>query len=252
VTLGIDGRIALVTGSSKNIGLSIAQELANHGARVILTGRNMSELQLALDTLPGKKVRHLCVEVDFQLPEALEQLKNKIEGVFSEPEIIVHNLGGSLGVKDLFSPSKDWAKVWQFNLGIAHDINGYFVPIMQSKKWGRVLHLSTLSTETYAGNPAYVSAKCALDGYVKVFSRAVAKDNVLVNALAPGLIDIEGRYFSNLQKTDPDSIESYYANHLPIARMGTCSEIGKMAAILCSDVVGFVSGSIIRVDGGGH
>jgi 3-oxoacyl-[acyl-carrier protein] reductase len=252
VNLGIEGRIALVTGSSKNIGLAIAQELANQGVRVILTGRNMPELRLALETLSGEKERHLCVEIDFRLPGALEHLKNKIVGTFSEPEIIVHNLGGSLGVKDLFAPSEDWLKVWQFNLGIAHDINRNFVPIMQSKKWGRVLHLSTLSTETYAGNPAYVSAKCALDGYVKTFSRAVAKDNVLVNALAPGLIDIEGRYFSNLQKTDPDSIKSYYADHLPIARMGTCGEIGKMAAILCSDIVGYVSGSVIRVDGGGH
>jgi 3-oxoacyl-[acyl-carrier protein] reductase len=252
VNLGIEGRIALVTGSSKNIGLAIAKELANQGARVILTGRKMSELQLALDTLCGEKARHLCVEVDFLLPGALDQLKYKIGGAFSEPEIIVHNLGGSLGVQDLFAASEDWSKVWNFNLGIAHDINRNFVPIMQSKKWGRVLHLSTLSTETYTGNPAYVSAKCALNGYVKAFSRAVAKDNVLVNALAPGLIDIEGRYFSNLQKTDPDSIMSYYANHLPIARMGTCSEIGKMATILCSDVVGYVSGSIIRVDGGGH
>lgn len=252
MNLGIEGRFALVTGSSKNIGLAIARELANQGARVILTGRNMSELQLAMSTLAGKKESHLCVEIDFLLPGALEHLKNKISGTFSEPEIIVHNLGGSLGVKDLFASSEDWSKVWQFNVGIAHDINRYFVPIMQSKKWGRVLHLSTLSTETYAGNPAYVSAKCALDGYVKIFSRAVAKDNVLVNALAPGLIDIEGRYFSNLQKSDPDSIKSYYANHLPIARMGTCSEIGKMATILCSDVVGYVSGSIIRVDGGGY
>ncbi len=252
MNLGIEGRIALVTGSSKNVGLAIAQELANQGARVILTSRSMSELQLALDTLSGEKERHLCVEIDFLLPGALEQLKNKIGGAFSEPEIIVHNLGGSLGVKDLFASSEDWSKVWQFNLGIAHDINRNFVPTMQSKKWGRVLHISTLSTETYAGNPAYVSAKCALDGYVKTFSRAVAKDNVLVNALAPGLIDIEGRYFSNLQKTDPDSMKSYYDNHLAIARMGTCSEIGKMAAVLCSDVVGYVSGSIIRVDGGGY
>lgn len=252
MNLGIEGRIALVTGASKNIGLAIARELANQGVRVILTGRNMYELQLAMNTLSGEKESHLCVEIDFLSPGALEHLKNKISGTFSEPEIIVHNLGGSLGVKDLFASSEDWSKVWQYNIGIAHDINSCFVPIMQSKKWGRVLHLSTLSTETYTGFPAYVSAKCALDGYVKSLSRIVAKDNVLVNALAPGLIDIEGRYFSNLAKSDPDSIKHYYENHLPIARMGTCSEIGKMAAILCSELVGYVSGSIIRVDGGGY
>jgi len=252
VNLGIEGRIALVTGSSKNIGLAIAQELANQGARVILTGRNISELRLALNTLCGEKERHLCIEIDFLLPGALEQLKNKMAGAFAEPEIIVHNLGGSLGVKDLFSSSEDWSKVWQFNLGIAHDINRYYVPVMQSKNWGRVLHLSTLSTKTYDGNPAYVSAKCALNGYVKSLSRAVAKDNVLVNALAPGLIDIEGRFFSNLEKNDPNSIKLYYKNHIPLERMGTCNEIGKMAAILCSEAVGYTSGSIIRVDGGGH
>ena len=80
MNLGIEGRFALVTGSSKNIGLAIARELANQGARVILTGRNMSELQLAMSTLAGEKESHLCVEIDFLLPGALEHLKNKISG----------------------------------------------------------------------------------------------------------------------------------------------------------------------------
>ena len=252
MNLGIEGRVALITGASKNIGLGIAQELASQGARIILTSRNMQNLLSAVNTLPGESGRHLCVEIDFLLPGSVELLKSQLTGEFANPEIIVHNLGGSMGVRDAFASSEDWVKVWQFNIGIAHDINRMFVPIMRSNNWGRVLHISTLSTSTHDGYAAYVSAKCALDGYVKTFSREVSKDNVLVNALAPGLVNLEGRYFSDLEKNDPGKMKSYFDNHLPIGRMGTCQEIGKMAAILCSNLVGYVSGSIIRVDGGGH
>ncbi|MGZ3157834.1 MAG: SDR family NAD(P)-dependent oxidoreductase [Burkholderiaceae bacterium] len=252
MNLGIENRIAIVTGASKNIGRAIALELAKEGARVIVVSRSKANLDMVLAELPGADGRHLGIELDLQFPDSPLQLKDLLRGDFENPEIVVHNLGGSLGVTDAFSSAAEWAKVWHFNVGIAHELNRLLIPDMIVKKWGRILHLSTLSTQTYDGYSAYTSAKCALDGYVKSMSRHVSKDNVIMNSLAPGLIHLEGRYFARMQKENPAFVEQYFDNHLPIRRMGTAQEIATIAAFLCSEHAAFMPGSIVRADGGGY
>ena len=140
------------------------------------------------------------MDLDMQLPGSLEQLQERLTADFSTPEIIVHNLGGSLKITDAFASTEDWMRVWYFNVGIAHELNRLFTPNMVSRKWGRIVHLSTLSTHTHDGYVPYMSAKCALDGYVKGMSRLLSKDNVILNALAPGLVGLQGRYFKRMEK----------------------------------------------------
>lgn len=237
---------------AKIVGRAIALALAREGARVILVGRTKKKLDEVSAELSGGLDRHLTIDLDLQLPESPLLLKELLKSEYENPEIIVHNLGGSLGVTDAFASSTDWAKVWHFNVGIAHELNRLFVPDMIAKKWGRILHLSTLATQTYGGYAPYTSAKCALDGYVKNMNRLVSKHNVIMNALAPGLIRLEGRYFSRMQKENPAVLEQYFDNHLPIRRMGEAEEIATIAAFLCSEHAAFMAGSIVRVDGGGN
>lgn len=251
MNLGIENRVALVTGASRNIGRAIAIELAREGARVITVARSSQDLAALHEELPGAKGQHLSVCLDLQAAGATSQLVDMLSEAFQQPDILVHNLGGSLGVTDLFSPSDEWEKVWYFNVGIAHEINRQFVPAMKTARWGRLLHLSTLATQTHGGNAPYVSAKCALEGYVKTLARELSKHNVMANALAPGLIDLEGRYFSRMRTENPAFIEEYFNHHLPIRRMGSAAEIARVAAFLCSEQAAYMSGAIVRVDGGG-
>jgi 3-oxoacyl-[acyl-carrier protein] reductase len=252
MNLGIENRVALVTGASKNIGRAIALALAKEGARIILVGRSKTNLNEVSAEMSGGVGRHLSIELDLQLPESPLRLKELLKDDFENPEILVHNLGGSLGVTDSFASAAEWAKVWYFNVGIAHELNRLFVPDMIARKWGRILHLSTLSTQTCDGYSPYTSAKCALDGYVKNMSRQVSRHNVIMNSLAPGLISLEGRYFARMQKENPAVLEQYFDNHLPIRRMGTADEIATIAAFLCSEQAAFMAGSIVRADGGGN
>jgi 3-oxoacyl-[acyl-carrier protein] reductase len=249
--LGIEGRVALVTGASKNIGRSIAIALAKEGARVILVGRSKNKLDAVRDAMLGGPNRHLTIDLDLQEQESHLLLQALLKGDFANPEILVHNLGGSLGVTDAFASTSDWAKVWHFNVGIAHELNRMFIPDMITKKWGRILHLSTLSTHTFDGYAPYISAKCALDGYVKNINRQISRHNVIMNSLAPGLINIEDRYFARMEKENPTVLEHYFDNHLPIRRMGTVDEIASIATFLCSEHSAFMAGSIVRADGGG-
>lgn len=249
--LGIQDRLALVTGASRGIGRAIAIQLAREGVRVILVARTQQDLEAVRRELqgPARSHHHFCA--DLISPEELSQFAQAVMSQLGPPDIIVHNVGGSLGTRDTFASVADWQKVWQFNLGIAIELNRIFIPSMIEKKWGRVVHLSTLSTTTYLGNPAYVAAKCALNAYVKSMSREVARHNVIVSAVAPGAIYSEGRYFAKLQREDPIAMEEYYRNHLPIGRLGRAEEIAPVVVFLCSDLASFMNGAIVPVDGGG-
>lgn len=251
MNLGLTDRVALVTGAGRNIGRAIALALAGEGARVIMVSRSRGSLDSLHAEMPGGRDRHLGVALDLELADSPQRLLEVISGQFGRPEVLVHNLGGSLGVTEMLCTSADWARVWNFNVGIAHELNRLFIPDMVAGKWGRILHLSTLSTQTHEGHPAYVSAKCALDGYVRSMSRRLSKDNVIMNSLAPGLVDLEGRHFNRIQREDPASMEQYYDHHLPIRRMAGAGEMAAVATFLCSEQAGYMAGSIVRADGGG-
>lgn len=246
---GIKDRLALVTGCSKGIGRAIAKGLADEGARVVLVARTLSALEELRREFKSPEKHHI-VALDLMSDGGVQRLADEIMKI-GNLDIMVHNIGGSAGVFKMFAPSEDWKKVWQFNLGIGHELNRIFVPQMVQRKWGRVVHISTLSTQTYKGYAAYVSAKCALDGYVKCLSREVAKDNVIVSSVAPGAIYIEGRYLAKLSKENPAAIEEYYKNNLPTYRLGKTEEVASMVAYLCSEKAGFMAGSRVAIDGGG-
>lgn len=248
--LQIKDRLALVTGASRGIGRAIALELAKEGARVIVAARSPAPLEAVKLELGGSAGRHHAFALDLMAQGGVAKLSEEIQKV-GMLDIMVHNLGGSHGVFTTFASSEDWKKVWQFNVGISHELNRMFIPPMVQRRWGRVVHVSTLSTTTYNGYAAYVSAKCALDGYVKTVNREVSKDNVIVSAVAPGAIYSEGRHFAKLQKENPAALEDYFKNHLPIRRLGRADEIASVAVFLCSEQVSFMAGSIVGIDGGG-
>jgi 3-oxoacyl-[acyl-carrier protein] reductase len=247
--LGIKGRWALVTGAGKGIGRAIAKELAKEGARLILASRSPEPLETTWKELENRD-EHVCVPVDLMAEGGVAKLAAEIKKL-GNLDIMVHNMGGSAMVFPALAPLEDYDKVWRFNVGVAHELNRLFIPDMALRKWGRIVHLSTLSTYTYNGYAAYVSAKCALDGYVKAVSRDCSKDNVILSAVAPGAIYNEGRHFAKLQKENPAALDAYFKEHLPIKRLGRAEEIAPVAAFLCGDQASFMAGAIVGVDGGG-
>lgn len=240
----------MVTGSSKGIGRAIAMELAKEGARVILAARTQEKLEAVRREMVEPE-SHRCVVVDLMAEGGVAKLAAAIEPL-GPLDIMVHNLGGSAMVFQPLAPSEDWKKVWHFNVGIAHELNRIFIPPMAARKWGRVVHLSTLSTSTYNGYAAYVAAKCALNGYVKTVSREVSKDNVIISAVSPGAIYSEGRFFAKMQQENPAALDNYFKEHLPIKRLGQAAEVAPVAAFLCSEHASYMAGSIVCVDGGGN
>jgi 3-oxoacyl-[acyl-carrier protein] reductase len=250
--LGIKGKLALVTGAGKGIGRSIAEALAREGARLVLVGRTLDLLEAARDALPQACGVHQVLCLDLMDEEAIEPEMNGLVKRWGAPEIIVHNVGGSLGVSDPLAPYADWCNVWRLNIGIPIQMNNLLAPKMVERGWGRIVHLSTVSTTnlTYTGNPAYTAAKSALNSYVKSLGRALAPDGVVVSAVAPGAVYSEGRYYARMLKEDPAVMEDFFKEHLALGRLGEPDEIGATVAFLCSDKASFAVGSIFTVDGG--
>jgi NAD(P)-dependent dehydrogenase (short-subunit alcohol dehydrogenase family) len=166
----------------------------------------------------------------------------------SYPDIIYYCIGGSYGdIKQWDASAEDYQKVWQFNLGIAVELNRHFVPHMLEKKWGRVVMTSTDGTKCNSGNAPYTSAKFALEGYVKTVSKIWAKDNVILTAVAPGHVYTPGRFMYEQGKEWTDE---YMKHHAPIGRWASDEEIAKVVTFLCSDGASYMSGAIVRCDGG--
>jgi 3-oxoacyl-[acyl-carrier protein] reductase len=245
---GIKGRLCLVTGASRGIGRGIAIALAREGGRVVLVARSADALEAVRRELTDPD-KHHAVALDLMEETSAETLAGEVNNL-GNLDILVHNLGGSARVFQPFAPTDEWAKVWQFNLGISHTLNRLFVPGMVERRWGRIIHLSTLSTTTYQGYAAYVSAKCAVDGYVKVMSREISKDGVIMSAVSPGAISLEGRYFAKLEQEDPAQLQKYLDDHLPIRRFGTAEDVAATVTFLCSEQASYMAGAIVDVNGG--
>ena len=218
-----------MVGASKGIGLEIAREFRAEGCKVFTVSRSG-----ATD-----------FNMDLMSQGAVELL---VAGLtLTPPDIIAHVVGGSQGLTSTLLPATDWERVWRLNLGIAHDINRHFIPLMQRNKWGRIIHLSSNAHRLGTGYGPFSAAKAALDGYVKTVSREFSKDGVIISAVAPGIIHTPGRYYASL---DDKAQEEYFNKYIPIHRFGRAEEVAKMVAFLASEHSAYLAGAIIQMDGG--
>ena len=151
----------------------------------------------------------------------------------------------------------DWLKVWEFNVGIAIQMNAQLIPPMKVNKWGRIVHISSMNAVTggtmvdpYGGSPAYNCAKAYLNMYVKNIGRELAKDNIIATAVMPGTIFSKGKHYDKLQKKNPQLVKEFLYHHHAIGRFGKAEEIAPFVLLLCSTHASFAAGSLMSIDGG--
>ena len=248
--LGIKGKKALVTGSGRGIGRSIAINLAKEGVKVAIVSRTQSDLDNVLKEMGGEEKGHYAISCDFTEEGMPCKVVSEIQGKIGHLDIVVNNLGGDLIIKDPFCPISDWRKVWRINMEVGIEINNLVIPHMRKKKWGRIVNISSISSMENHGPVTYCSVKAALTAYTRSIGRFVAPDGVVVSAVLPGAVFVEKGYWDITSKENPEHVRKFLTERQRIGRFGRPEEIANFVTYLCSDLASFNTGSIIPIDGG--
>jgi NAD(P)-dependent dehydrogenase (short-subunit alcohol dehydrogenase family) len=248
--LKIAGRRALVTGASRGLGKTMVELLAAEGARVCAVARTGEQLEQLLSEIGGQANGHFILPLDLMEPDAIVKLHKAIEERFGIVDIIIHNLGGTLGIRDPISTMDGFEKVWRFNLGIAIEINRLCIPAMKENQWGRIVHVSSSAAVTADGSLPYSSAKAAVNTYVRGIGREMAKYGIIITALVPGPFVADGGHWDNIQKNDPERYQRFINERMALPRLGNTKEIGQIITVLCSEYASFMPGAIVPVEGG--
>ncbi len=250
--LGLQGKRTLVTGSSRGIGLAIAEGFLREGARVVLTGRNEASLKSAHTRLnesfaPDNILTHPC---DISESHAVSKLKDRILQKWGGLDILIANVGSGKSMPDAIAPREHFDAVFRENFDTAVNAAREFLPLIKEAR-GNMLFISSIAGMEAFGAPVdYSVAKTAVLSFSKNIARKLANEHVRVNCIAPGNILFPGGSWDEKMKTDAEKMNKLIASSVPMNRFGTPQEIADAALFLCSDRASFITGAVLCVDGG--
>lgn len=246
MNLGISNRHALITGGGRGLGRNIAECLAAEGVRLTLVARTGADLDQFRAT---HGTQHRGITMDLMDEGAPAKLVEQLRAD-QLPDIIIHNVGGTLDITDPLCGVDAWRASYRFNLEIAVELNHLLIPHLIEQRWGRVVHISSIASLENQGPPTYCAMKAALTAYTRSVGRYVSQHNVAVSSVLPGAVLTEGGYWDKAQRERPEHVDRYLRERMAIQRFGTPDEIGKLTAFLCSEYASFIAGSAFTVDGG--
>jgi 3-oxoacyl-[acyl-carrier protein] reductase len=253
VDLGIAGRTALVTASSKGIGKACAELLAANGANVIMCARGAEQLEAAAaEVRRVGRAGVLAVPADITRAEQVEALLARARDEFSVIDILVA-IGGSPkrgGLDDI--TEEDLLQAFHMSVLALFRLAKALLPAMRARRWGRVVTVQSRAVrEPIPELLSSVATRPGVVGMLKYLSKEVAQDGVLVNTVVPGRI-LTDRFRAGTAASSLGA-EAYLQSKLsdiPVRRLGTPEEVASAVAFLCSERASYINGAVLQVDGG--
>ncbi len=250
--LGISGKVALVTGGSRGLGKQSALSLAKEGCKVSLCARNIDELQNVVSDLRQNGYDALGIEADVTTEQGVKKFYEESANNFGQVDIVVNNVGGTIGGRDFETTTdEDWMNTINLNLMSAVRLTRLVLPGMRQRHWGRIVNIASIWGRESGGGMTYMAAKAALIAFSKHLGLSLAKDNILVNSIAPGSIKFSGGSWDRfVNNNSQDVVESFIKNQLPMGKFGWPEPVGDTVAFLCSERADLITATSITVDGG--
>jgi len=242
---GLAGKVALVTGASRGIGAAIAKELAESGAHVALAGRSESTLQETARALP-KGSHVVAVKADVAYPSDLDRLVGQVVSELGGIDVLVNNAGLLPPAKQIYKAELDeWQTVMDINLRAPWYLSKLVHPHMKARGGGAIVNVSSTSRLHHdIGLGVYGISKAGVVMLTEVCAKEWARDGIRVNCIAPGIIKTQ------LASSIIDYLNSRNMKPNPMNRYGEPEDIAKLVRFLVSDESLYMTGSIIRIDGG--
>jgi 3-oxoacyl-[acyl-carrier protein] reductase len=247
---GIQNKRVLIVGASKGIGHATAKCFAEEGAIVTTIARSEMLLRTLDIELQRNGQCHSYCCADLMIENEPTRIAEYLMQQHNGFDIVVHAVGGPLEIRDPLSSVELWQQVWRYNCGIAIEMNRVLIPFMQKQQWGRVIHISSISSIMLRGAAPYASAKAYLNAYTKTLSRELAKDGIVVSAVLPGAVAFDGSYWDKFIKEKHPRVGDFLRHHQAAGRMGTPEEIAAFVVMLGSEKASFAQGMLANVDGG--
>jgi len=250
--LQLAGKVAIVTGSSRGLGLASAAALAAEGARVMLCARTAAPLDEAARRIAaqcGDAERVHAIAADVSTADGVAAVVSATAARFGGIDILVNNVGLARGGDLLETTDGDWQEAFDQTLFPAVRMSRAVVPHLRQRGGGVILMIASIFGRETGGRMTYNAVKAAEISLAKSLAQQLARDNIRVNSVAPGSTLFPGGSWWKRQQADPDGIAEFVRRDLPFGRFGTPDEIGNVVAFLASSKASWVSGASIVVDG---
>lgn len=250
--LGLTDKVAVVTGSSRGLGLASARALVAEGCRVCLCARGPERLaEAAIEVEAAAKKPHMvmAVQADVSTADGVALVMERTAEGFGGIDILVNNVGRAAGSDILGTSDAEWQAAFDETLFPAIRASRLAVPYMQRRGGGAIIMIASIYGRESGGRMTYNAVKAAEISLAKAMAQQLAPAGIRVNSVAPGSILFPGGSWHARQQADPEGIAAFVKRELPFGRFGRPEEVGQVVAFLASARASWISGASIVVDG---
>ncbi|OUS13005.1 3-oxoacyl-ACP reductase [Gammaproteobacteria bacterium 53_120_T64] len=243
--MSLEGKVALVTGASRGIGVAIADLLGRAGAIVIGTSTSEGGAEQISARFAEQKIQGKGVKLNVTDGEEVIAVVKAIAAEYGAPTILVNNAGITKDNLLMRMKEEEWSDVIDTNLNAIYRLTKACAKGMTKARWGRIINISSVvGSMGNAGQTNYAATKAGVAGFSRALAKELGSRNITVNTVAPGFID------TDMTKELPEASREAMLSGIPLARLGQPEEIASVVAFLAGDGGAYISGETIHVNGG--